>query len=104
MLIVDIIVSDGSGNGVVLNVFVKPKSGRSEIFFDENEGVIVVFLKSPPTGGKANKELVKILSKTFGLSSSKIKIVKGLKSREKQVLIEEDLTFSEVLERLKSQR
>ena len=102
MLIVDIIVSDGAGRSVVLNVFVKPKSGRSEVFFDENEGFIVVFLKSPPMGGKANKELVKILSKKLGLSSSKIKIVKGLKSREKQVEIEEDLTFSEVLKRLMS--
>lgn len=101
---VDIIFSDGVDSGVVLNVFVKPKSGRSEVFFDENEGFIVVFLKSPPVGGKANKELVKILSKALGLSSSKIKIVKGLKSREKQVLVEEDLTFSEVLERIKSQR
>lgn len=100
----DISVSDGAGSGVVLNVFVKPKSGKSEVFLDENEEFIVMFLKSPPTGGKANKELVKILSKALGLSSSKIKIVKGLKSREKQVLIEEDLTFSEVLERLKSQR
>ncbi len=101
---VDIIFSDGADSSVVLNVFVKPKSGRSEVFFDENEGFIVVFLKSPPVGGKANKELVKILSKALGLSSSKIKIVKGLKSREKQVLVEEDLTFSEVLERIKSQR
>jgi len=99
---VDIIVSDGAGRSVVLNVFVKPKSGGSEIFFDENEGFIVVFLKAPPTGGKANKELVKILSKKLGLSSSKIKIVKGLKSRKKQVLVEENLTFSEVLECLKS--
>ncbi len=99
-----IIVNDGVGNSVVLNVFVKPKSGRSEVFFDENKGSIVVFLKSPPTGGKANKELVKILSKALGLSSSKIKIVKGLKSREKQILVEEDLTFSKVLKRLKSQR
>ncbi len=48
-----------------------------------------VYVKSPPTKGKANKELIEILAKYFGLAKSKIKIVKGVASREKVIEIQE---------------
>lgn len=43
---------------------------------------------SPPSGGKANKEVVEILASTFDLSPSQVKIVRGAKSRRKWVLLE----------------
>ena len=48
---------------------------------------IVVGLTSAPEKGKANLELIKKLAKHFKVSSSQVKIVAGLKSREKVVEI-----------------
>jgi hypothetical protein len=46
---------------------------------------IVVGLTSKPEKGKANRELIKKLAKHFKVSSSRVKIVAGLKSRRKIV-------------------
>jgi len=48
---------------------------------------IIVGLTSKPEKGKANLELVKKLAKHFRVSSSKVKIISGLKSRRKIVEI-----------------
>jgi uncharacterized protein (TIGR00251 family) len=50
---------------------------------DENK--IVIGLMSRPERGKANLELVKKLAKHFGVSSSQVQIISGLKSRKKMV-------------------
>jgi len=50
---------------------------------------IVVGLTSPPKKGKANIELVKKIAEYFDLSSSQIKIISGLRSRNKLVEITE---------------
>ncbi|MEM2082281.1 MAG: DUF167 domain-containing protein [Candidatus Bathyarchaeia archaeon] len=51
---------------------------------------IFVGLISKPENGKANLELIKKLAKHFKISSSKVKIVAGLKSRRKIVEIMEE--------------
>lgn len=68
---------------MLLNIKVKPNSSKSE--FDENSKI--AFLKSPPQNNKANIELIKLLAKHFKVSSSQIKIKKGLTSREKTIEI-----------------
>lgn len=42
-----------------------------------------IYLTAVPIQGKANKELIKLLSEKLGVSKSKIKIVRGEKSKEK---------------------
>ncbi len=62
-------------------VIVKPGSGESRVEgFDKERNAYRVSIKSKPQDNKANIELVKLLSK---LSKKKIRIVSGLKSREK---------------------
>jgi len=46
---------------------------------------IEIGLMSRPERGKANLELVKKLAKHFGVSSSQVHIITGLKSRKKIV-------------------
>jgi uncharacterized protein (TIGR00251 family) len=46
---------------------------------------IVVSIRSAPEKGKANQELVKVLSNYFGLHSNGIRIVSGYNSRNKIV-------------------
>lgn len=48
---------------------------------------IIVGLTSKPERGKANRELIKKLAKHFKVSQSQVRIVSGLKSRNKTVEI-----------------
>jgi hypothetical protein len=48
---------------------------------------ILIGLKSKPEKGEANKELIKKLAKHFDVHSSSIKILSGLKSKNKIVEI-----------------
>ena len=57
-------------------------------FADKNNGednlpFLKIYLTAAPIGGKANKELVKLLSEKLGVSKSKVKIIKGEKNKEK---------------------
>ena len=71
-----------------LKVRVKPKSSRRGIL-DCRDGVWLVSLTSPPEGGKANKELLKLLSKKLKVAVSNMRIHSGEKSRNKSIDIPE---------------
>ena len=70
--------------GILIKVKVKPRSSNFKIEREENN--LVVRCRNPPEKGKANKELIKELSKFFG---RKVFIVSGLTSQEKIVLIKD---------------
>ena len=55
--------------------------------FQINGNEIKISLKSKPEQGKANKELLKLLSNYFQVSSDRIKIIQGIKSRKKIIYI-----------------
>ncbi len=46
-----------------------------------------IYLIAVPVDGKANKELIKLLSEKLNISKSRIKIVKGEKKKEKIIEI-----------------
>ena len=71
---------------VIFNVRVVPRASKSEIV-GELDGALKVRIASPPVDGAANAELVKLLSKAFGVSKSQIEIVGGQTSKSKQVKI-----------------
>ncbi|MEW6222461.1 MAG: DUF167 domain-containing protein [Candidatus Hadarchaeota archaeon] len=54
-------------------------------FLSVKENRIIIGLTSRPERGKANLELVKKLAKHFGIPSSNVRIVSGVKSRRKIV-------------------
>jgi len=68
---------------MILSIKVKPNSSKSEF----NEKNSLAFLKSHPQNNKANIELIKLLAKHFKVPSSKVKILKGLTSRQKTIEI-----------------
>ncbi|HSA98095.1 MAG TPA: DUF167 domain-containing protein [Candidatus Nitrosotenuis sp.] len=49
---------------------------------------ITIGIKSRPVDGQANKEIIKKLAKHFGVSSARIAIRSGRKSRDKIVEID----------------
>ena len=65
-----------------MKYFISIIFNTSELFQVE-EKEIKVSLKSKPELGKANRELIKLLSNHFQVSSDKIKIIQGIKSRKK---------------------
>ncbi len=70
-------------------VKVKPNS-KTQKLVEETDGSLTVHLKSPPVDGKANEELIKLLSKKFDLPKSSIRIKSGLSSRQKLIEIDCD--------------
>jgi uncharacterized protein len=71
----------------VIDITVVPKSSRSQIQIDEKDN-IKAYLNSPPADGKANAELIKLLSKVLDIPKSWIRIIKGEKGRKKKISFE----------------
>ncbi len=68
----------------LLKVQVKPNTKQQKIQ-EQSDGSLIVYLKSPPVAGKANQELIKLLSKRYGVPKSQISIQSGLSSRHKLI-------------------
>ena len=84
-------------DGTLLLVYVQPKAKKNEIEgIDEWRRRLKVKVKAPPVGGKANKELVKFLSKLLG---AEVSIVRGETGREKDLLVR-GMGIEEVKKRL----
>ena len=72
--------------GLVLNVYVRPRSREFKILMEGDE--IVVHCREEPVGGRVNKELVKELTKLFG---KRVELVSGFSSRQKMLLVKDAL-------------
>ncbi|MGB6296862.1 MAG: DUF167 domain-containing protein [Rivularia sp. (in: cyanobacteria)] len=72
-----------------ITVKVKPNSKEQKII-EENDGSLTIRLKSPPVDGKANEELIKVLSKKYSVPKSYIRIKSGASSRQKLIEIDTD--------------
>jgi len=68
--------------GLIINVFVKPRSKEFKVTFESNE--IVVYCTEEPVKGKVNRELIKGLQKLFG---RQVELVAGFTSRQKTLLV-----------------
>jgi len=79
-----------TAQGVVLDVYVKPKSEKFMVELDEDE--LVVSCREAPVKRKVNRELLKKLSRLF---NRKVEIVSGFSSRKKKLLIR-DIEAEEV--------
>lgn len=68
-----------------LKILVKPNSKKSEILsYDKNKKALKIAIAAPADKDKANKELIKFLSKKL---KKKVEIKSGLKSREKTIMV-----------------
>lgn len=65
---------------IIIKVLVKPSSKESKITYDHENEHYVVHLKSPPEKNKANKELIKLMTKYF---NKRTYIKKGMTSKVK---------------------
>ncbi len=79
-----------SENNVFLQLQVKPNSKKQEIVVDSLDKKITIFVKAQPDKGKANKELLKFMTKILDKTSSDISIVAGQTSRDKTIIVKND--------------
>ncbi len=68
-----------------MDVKVIPSAGKDEVSEDGKR--MTVKVKAPAKGNKANVAVVKLMEKHFG---KEVKIVSGLKSRNKIIAIDEE--------------
>ncbi len=70
---------------MLVKVRVVPRAKREEVIPEGDS--LVVKVREPPEGGRANKRVVELLAKHFGVSKSRVEIVRGHRSREKLVRV-----------------
>ena len=74
-------------NSVVLNVYVVPRSSKSEVIGIYND-CLKIKLKSPPVDNAANEELIRFLAKKLNIPKSNIKIIRGLRQKKKIISVD----------------
>jgi len=72
----------------IIAIKVVPRSSRNEIVGELPDGTLKVRLTAAPVDGAANKKLIAFLSEEWGVAQSKLRIVRGEKSRNKLVEID----------------
>jgi uncharacterized protein (TIGR00251 family) len=88
--------------GITIDVEVMPNSSKSEIYgFNEWRKRIQIKVKSEAKEGKANKEVIQLLSQLFEVPINKVTIVTGAKSRNKTIGVE-GISESQAAERLRN--
>ena len=69
-----------------LYVYAKPNSHQNKIenwILDREKYLLEVRITAPPQDGKANKAIIELLAKTFGIAKSNISLVGGATTRRK---------------------
>ena len=70
---------------MLLDIRVIPKASRNLV--KEEDGRLKVYLTSPAQDGKANAQLIELLSKQLKVKKYQVRIIRGEKSRDKKVEI-----------------
>lgn len=69
----------------MLRIFhVVPRAARA-VVKPQPDGSFAVRLTAPPNDNKANKQLIEVLSDYFDIPKTKLRIIRGEKSRHKTV-------------------
>ena len=77
---------ESTPGGVVINVRVIPRAGRSGLA-GTRDNALLVRLNAPPVEGAANAELLDVLSDILHVPKRALTIVSGERSRSKRVLV-----------------
>ena len=67
--------------GAEIAVRVTPKARRDRILVEDD--AIRVYVTTVPEDGKANKAVVKLLSKALGVPKTRLDLIRGATSRDK---------------------
>ncbi len=83
-----------------IEIHLTPNAAKDEILGRRDDGKFKVKVKSPPVDGAANKRLIAFIARKVGVSKSKVRIINGLKSRNK--ILEIDCDAKNILHNIES--
>ena len=69
-------------------IHITPNASRNEIVGRNISGEYKIKIQSPLVDDAANKNLIKFIARTVGVSKSKVRIISGIKSRNKIIEID----------------
>jgi len=72
-----------------IDIVVTPKAASNRVVESEDGKSLRVYVTTVPEDGKANKAVLKLLSKHLKISKSALTIVRGATSRQKSISIDE---------------
>jgi len=72
--------------GVIFKATIQPRGSRNEIVGLRGDA-LKIRLTAPPVGGAANKMCIEFLAKSLKVRKSDVEIIRGQRSRTKQVLV-----------------
>ncbi|EKD45473.1 MAG: hypothetical protein ACD_69C00274G0001 [uncultured bacterium] len=75
-----------NSNNLLLEAQIQTKANKNA-FIGEHNNRLKIAITAAPTDGKANEHLIKFLAKYFGVSQNQVKIIKGLRSKLKSIMI-----------------
>ena len=78
---------EATTSGIVIDVRVIPRAGRSGVA-GVRDNTVLVRLNAPPVAGAANAELIEVLADALDVPKRAIAIVSGDRSRQKRVRID----------------
>lgn len=73
--------------GTQIAVRLRPR-GRGDELLGLREGVLQVRVSAPPLDGKANRSLCRLIAKRLRIAPSRVRIVRGQKSRDKIIWVD----------------
>lgn len=76
----------GEGADLILNVRVQARAAHAALGEVVNDR-LQVRLASPPVDGRANAELCALIAEAFDVARSRVVLVRGERSREKQLRV-----------------
>jgi len=100
-----VIFQDNLEHTVLLKIRVKTNFKLQKISYNQlTDSWISINLKSKPVKNKANKELIKLLSKKLNIATNQIQIIAGPKNANKTIQIRfyEDISKPKIVEKLTS--
>jgi uncharacterized protein YggU (UPF0235/DUF167 family) len=74
-------LSQMAQDGAEIPVRVTPKASRNRITVEDSN--IRVYVTTVPEGGKATKEVAKLLAKALGVPKTSLTLIRGATSRDK---------------------
>lgn len=74
------------GEDLLLAVRVQPRASRARLG-EVTNGRLRVYLSAPPADGQANAQLIELIAKAFGTAKTRVRLVRGEQSRDKDLLI-----------------
>jgi uncharacterized protein len=84
---------------LIIELKVVPQSGQKKFVLDKS-GMLKCFLTAAPEDGKANKEIIAMLSDACDVPKKSIEIIAGLTSRKKRIAIDSNMTYEQFLHQI----